>query len=182
MPPMERSSREQAPSVAGERYRLLFDRSPQPMWVYDAETLRFLAVNEAAVDRYGYTRERFASMTVADLRPDADVPILEASVDAGADAALAPPIGRHRKAGGDTVARLGGDGFPCLVEGVDDGASAGRVADRVRRELSQPFEIGGQEVFTSASIGIALGGVGDHRPEDLLRDADTAMYRAKAQG
>src|SRR5205085_11874473 len=66
--------------------------------------------------------------------------------------------------------------------GVEDDAAAGRVGDRVQRELAQPVEVNGQEVFTSASIGIALGGVADHRPEDLLRDADTAMYRAKGQG
>src|SRR5262249_309041 len=60
--------------------------------------------------------------------------------------------------GGDTVARLGGDEFAFLVEGCQDGSAAGRVADRVQRELSQPFEIGGQEVFTSASIGISIGG------------------------
>src|SRR5205823_9603420 len=50
------------------------------------------------------------------------------------------------------------------------------------RELPQPFELAGQEVFTSASIGISLGGTAEQRPEDFLRDADTAMYRAKAQG
>jgi diguanylate cyclase (GGDEF)-like protein len=95
--------------------------------------------------------------------------------------AIARRLDRIRRAG-DTVARLGGDEFAVLVEGVDDAISAGRVADRVHRELAQPFEIAGQEVFTSASIGISLGGVADHRPEDLLRDADTAMYRAKAHG
>src|SRR5439155_6344500 len=95
--------------------------------------------------------------------------------------AIARRLDRIRRAG-DTVARLGGDEFAVLVEGVDDEPSAGRVADRVHRELSQPFEINAQEVFTSTSIGIALGGVADHRPEDLLRDADTAMYRAKGQG
>src|SRR5439155_10649205 len=69
-----------------------------------------------------------------------------------------------------------------LVEGLDDPTSAGRLADRVQRELAQPFGIAGQEVFTSASIGISLRGASDQRPEDLLRDADTAMYRAKAEG
>jgi diguanylate cyclase (GGDEF)-like protein/PAS domain S-box-containing protein len=95
--------------------------------------------------------------------------------------AIARRLDRIRRAG-DTVARMGGDEFALLVEGVGDDAEAGRVADRVHRELSHPFEVSGQEVFTSAAIGIALGGLADHRPEDLLRDADTAMYRAKAQG
>ena len=52
-----------------ERYRLLFEANPLPMWVYDAETLRFLAVNEAAVRHYGYTRSEFLAMTITDIRP-----------------------------------------------------------------------------------------------------------------
>ena len=53
-----------------ERYRLLFDRSPLPMWVYDQETLGFLAVNQAAIDHYGYTRDQFGAMTTAQVRPE----------------------------------------------------------------------------------------------------------------
>jgi diguanylate cyclase (GGDEF)-like protein/PAS domain S-box-containing protein len=289
---VEKSRAFQAPPLSDDSYRLLFDHSPQPMWVQDVETLRFVAVNQAAVDRYGHSRERFAEMTVADLRLEDEAPV---NGDCGGSAP-GQAIRRHRKASGelidveisthslifagrksqlviatdvterlrtqqklwhaafydaltglpnralfmerlgqaqarargrsgnafavlfldldrfkvvndsmghragdqllvaiarrldrtrregDTVARLGGDEFGFLIEGVDDAAGAGRVADRVQRELSQSFAIGGQEVFTSASIGIALGGMTDHRPEDLLRDADTAMYRAKALG
>ena len=279
-----------------ERHRLLFEASPQPMWVYDTETLKFLAVNQAAVDHYGYRREQFLAMTIAEIRPEDELGKLHARLSEDLPSAMAPSIWRHKKANGDvidvevtshalhfagraarlviatdvterlraqqklwhaafydsltglpnrslfmerlgqaqarargrtggaygvlfldidrfkvvndsmghragdqllvaiarrldrirrqgdTVARLGGDEFAILVEGVEDGPAAGRVADRVHRELAQPFEVNGQEVFTSASIGIALGGQSDHRPEDLLRDADTAMYRAKAQG
>ena len=279
-----------------ERHRLLFDQSPQPMWVYDLESLRFLAVNQAAVAHYGYSREEFFSMTIEEIRPLEDVERLYQQLEEDLPATLPPSVWRHRKASkelidveitshallflgrrarlvlatdvterlraqqklwhaafydaltglpnrslfmerlgqalerargrtgggfavlfldidrfklvndsmghragdqlliaiarrldrirraGDTVARLGGDEFAILVEGVGDASAAGPVADRVQRELSQPFEVNGQEVFTSASIGIALGGQQDHKPEDLLRDADTAMYRAKAQG
>ena len=57
--------------VASEqRYRLLFERNPLPMWVYDRETLRFLAVNEAAVRHFGYSRDEFHGMTVVDIRPE----------------------------------------------------------------------------------------------------------------
>lgn len=56
------------------RYRHLFENNPYPMWVYDVETLEFLAVNDAAVYRYGYTIEEFNSMTIADIRPAEDVP------------------------------------------------------------------------------------------------------------
>jgi diguanylate cyclase (GGDEF)-like protein/PAS domain S-box-containing protein len=281
-----------------ERYRLLFDSSPQAMWVFDSETLRFLAVNDAAVKRYGYSREEFLRMTVLDIRPPEDVPGLNDWPDRLVDAAApSANIWRHRKASGelmdvevtshaielsgrkarlvvsidvterlraeeklwhaafydaltglpnralfmerlgmalerskgrgrggfavlfldldrfkvvndslghragdqlliqisrrlertrragDTVARLGGDEFAVLVEGVENASDGARVAERVQRELSMPFEIDGQEVFTSSSIGIALGGGPNQvRPEDMLRDADTAMYRAKGMG
>ncbi|HWO89694.1 MAG TPA: EAL domain-containing protein, partial [Gemmatimonadales bacterium] len=83
---------------------------------------------------------------------------------------------------GDTVARLGGDEFTILLDDIIDAGDATRVADRIQRELNLPFTISGQEVFTSASIGIALSATGYERPEELLRDADIAMYRAKAMG
>jgi len=83
---------------------------------------------------------------------------------------------------GDTVARLGGDEFTVLVDDIAGPQDATRVADRIQRELNLPFTLSGQEVFTSASIGIALSATGYEQPDDLLRDADIAMYRAKALG
>ena len=83
---------------------------------------------------------------------------------------------------GDTVARLGGDEFAILVNNIRDVQDALRLVDRVQQELSLPFMLGGHEVFTSSSIGIAASDSRYDRPVELLRDADTAMYRAKAQG
>ncbi|HWS86657.1 MAG TPA: EAL domain-containing protein [Pyrinomonadaceae bacterium] len=83
---------------------------------------------------------------------------------------------------GDTVARLGGDEFTILLEDLASMDDAIEVAGRVQDAVSQPFNIGGHEVFTTASIGIALSNTGYERAEDLLRDADTAMYRAKMEG
>ena len=59
-----------------EPYRLLFEHNPQPMWVYDLDTLKFLAVNDAAIHHYGYSREGFLSMTIKDIRPVEDIPAL----------------------------------------------------------------------------------------------------------
>jgi diguanylate cyclase (GGDEF)-like protein/PAS domain S-box-containing protein len=83
---------------------------------------------------------------------------------------------------GDLVARLGGDEFTLFLEDVGDVLDAARVAERIQRELVEPFAVEGEEVFLTASLGIVLSTSGHSRPEDLLRDADTAMYRAKAAG
>ncbi len=72
----DRKKSEEALRVSEEQYRLLFERNPHPMWVVDPETLAYLAVNEAAVRQYGYSREEFAKMTLEDLRPSEDVPAL----------------------------------------------------------------------------------------------------------
>ena len=80
---------------------------------------------------------------------------------------------------GDTVARLGGDEFALLLQDADDPAA---VAHRIQQEMLQPFDAGGQQILVTASLGIALSSTGIERPEDVLRDADAAMYRAKARG
>jgi PAS domain S-box-containing protein len=58
-------------------FQLLFNANPRPMWVFDRETLEFLAVNDAAVQKYGWSREEFLSMTVGEVRPQEDVALLE---------------------------------------------------------------------------------------------------------
>jgi diguanylate cyclase (GGDEF)-like protein/PAS domain S-box-containing protein len=83
---------------------------------------------------------------------------------------------------GDSVARLGGDEFAILAADIEDSSDATRIAERINEELSHPFDLGGHEVFTTASIGIALSSTGYEHPEEVLRDADTAMYRAKSLG
>jgi diguanylate cyclase (GGDEF)-like protein len=83
---------------------------------------------------------------------------------------------------GDTLARLGGDEFIMLLDGIVDVPAACAVADRVLREFDAAFTLGGNEVFAGASIGIATSRNSDDRPEDVLRNADIAMYRAKQLG
>jgi len=83
---------------------------------------------------------------------------------------------------GDSLARLGGDEFTVLVDDIEDERDATLVAERILQSLEDPFVIGGREVFASASIGIALSRTGFDRPDDVLRNADIAMYRAKELG
>jgi diguanylate cyclase (GGDEF)-like protein/PAS domain S-box-containing protein len=83
---------------------------------------------------------------------------------------------------GHTLGRLGGDEFIILLDDIKHASDATRVAERIGKELMSPFNITGQEVFTTASIGIALSTTGYERPEALLQDADTALNRAKMLG
>jgi predicted signal transduction protein with EAL and GGDEF domain len=81
-----------------------------------------------------------------------------------------------------TLARLGGDEFTLLAEGIRDPSDAVRIAERIQAALAVPTTLEGQEVFTSASIGIAISTPLHRSADDVVRDADLAMYRAKASG
>lgn len=83
---------------------------------------------------------------------------------------------------GFTLARLGGDEFTVLLDDIEDASDAVRVADRLRAALQRPFDLDGQQVFVSASAGIAVSSSGYKDPEDLLRDAGIALHRAKVSG
>ena len=83
---------------------------------------------------------------------------------------------------GDTVARVGGDEFTILLEDVTDVGEAVSVAERIQQELKLPFTLSGRDVFTTVSVGIAPGSNSYNQPDEILRDADTAMYRSKSLG
>jgi diguanylate cyclase (GGDEF)-like protein/PAS domain S-box-containing protein len=88
----------------------------------------------------------------------------------------------HHLRPGDLLARLGGDEFAILLDDARDSEAAAAIATRVQAALHEPFELEGRELYGSASIGIAFGSREYARSEEMLRDADTAMYRAKALG
>jgi diguanylate cyclase (GGDEF)-like protein/PAS domain S-box-containing protein len=278
-----------------ESFRLLFDGNPVPMWLYDPDTLRFTGVNEAAVDHYGYSRQRFASMTLPDLWPEDErelhrsiaqavgnsyysdrtwrhiksddqeievityarrlefagrQAILVAIVDVTErkqaeariahmaqhdaltglpnrvlfhqrlDAALAQLDHRggllavhcldldHFKSVNDTlghpigddllrvvaqrlkdnlrdcdlVARLGGDEFAVIQRDITHPREANDLAARLIAALSANYDIQHHEVVIGASIGIALAPSDGKAADILLRNADMALYRAKADG
>jgi PAS domain S-box-containing protein len=91
---------EEALRKSEAQYRLLFESNPQPMWVYDVETLRFLAVNDAAISHYGYSRAEFLNMTIKDIRPPEDVQLLSDYLASGSAALDHAGEWRHRKKDG----------------------------------------------------------------------------------
>lgn len=99
----ERKGAEEVLRESEERYRLLFDENPLPVWVFDLETLSFLAVNEAAVRHYGFSREEFLKMTIKDIRPAEDIPALLEQVSKLKNGAHPPGEWRHRKKDGTII-------------------------------------------------------------------------------
>jgi len=89
---------------------------------------------------------------------------------------------RSSTLGGPVLARFGGDEFAIILTAVTEASDATRVAERIAQALAEPFTLCGRTIYTTASIGIALSRLGYDRAEDMLRDADTALYRAKAVG
>jgi diguanylate cyclase (GGDEF)-like protein len=88
----------------------------------------------------------------------------------------------HAVRDADTVARLGGDEFAILAHDVAEVSDASHAAQRIADQMMRPFQIAGTEVYTGSSIGISLSDSGYRRADDMIRDAEIAMYRAKASG
>jgi PAS domain S-box-containing protein len=100
------SERRQAEALlqqSEERHRKLFDNNPHPTWVYDRETLHFLAVNRAATKKYGYSSEEFLAMTIKDIRPPEDLPDLLESIAALRDESEKMGIWKHRQKDGTNI-------------------------------------------------------------------------------
>jgi two-component system, cell cycle sensor histidine kinase and response regulator CckA len=105
---IKRKRSEEEHRASEEQYRLLFENNPHPMWVYDQETLAFLAVNDHAIDHYGYSREEFLGMTLRDVRPPAEVGLLQEHVERRRSerafkAFHSPRTWRHRKKDGTLI-------------------------------------------------------------------------------
>ncbi|MDP1899900.1 MAG: response regulator [Rubrivivax sp.] len=100
----ERQRLEAALRESAQSYRLLFEANPHPMWVYDVQTLAFLAVNDAAVAHYGYRADEFLAMTIADIRPPEDLPrLLETIGRTPRESLAAASVWRHRKKDGTLI-------------------------------------------------------------------------------
>lgn len=98
-----RKKAQKSPRTSEGAYRLLFEKNPQPMWVYDLQSLAFLAVNQAAVEHYGYSREEFLRMTIMDIRPFEDLPALLESVSKTVPGIETAGAWKHRKKNGTLI-------------------------------------------------------------------------------
>ena len=99
----ERKRAEEALRQSEERYHLLFDSNPHPVWVYDLQTLAILAVNHSAIRNYGYSREEFLSLTIKDIRPPEDVPALVADTEKAPPGTETASVWTHRKKNGTLI-------------------------------------------------------------------------------
>jgi PAS domain S-box-containing protein len=100
---VERKRAEDESNAAAERYRLIFDSNPLPMWVYDSETFRFLTVNEAAVQNYGWTREEFLQLTIKDIRLPEDRANLPADIARPVEESAQSRGARHCRKNGSLI-------------------------------------------------------------------------------
>jgi two-component system cell cycle sensor histidine kinase/response regulator CckA len=99
----ERKRAEEALLESDQRYKLLFERNPQPMWIFDLETLAFLEVNDAAIHHYGYGREEFLAMSIKEIRPAEDIPHLLDNISRGATQYEEAGVWKHKKKDGTII-------------------------------------------------------------------------------
>jgi diguanylate cyclase (GGDEF)-like protein/PAS domain S-box-containing protein len=177
--------------MAGSQTDITDRKRAEERLIHDAfhDPLTELPNRALFMDRLGQAVERFRrdrAQTFAVLFLDLDrFKVVNDSLGHLYGDRLLVEVGRRLAAcarAGDTVARLGGDEFTVLLEGARDAHAAVHMAERVQEHLAQPFDLGGHPLSTSASIGIALSGIGECRAEDVLRDANIAMHRAKSAG
>jgi two-component system, cell cycle sensor histidine kinase and response regulator CckA len=193
----DRRRAEQALRESEERYRLLFENNPQPMWVFDNETLAFLAVNEAACQHYGYTRKEFLAMTIRDIRLAEEVPALLQSLASQSEEFHKAGVWRHRKKDGPGIA-VEIASHPLLFSGRPAQlVLATDVTERMRAEEAlRQSEQKYRDIFDFATVGIyqsrydgslitvnaPLAEILDYdSPEDLLRHNLDEIYADPAE-
>ena len=159
--------------LSEQRYRALFETNPLPAWVFDRETLRILTVNDAALRHYGYTREEFLGMTIADLRPPEDVPALREFLNSAPMVFHRAGVWRHRTKAGDLLS-VEISGHAIQWEGrVAELVVVNDITERQRAEevLSQRARL----AELSADVGIALAQGESLR--DILQQCVEALVR-----
>jgi len=143
---LERKQGEEALRASEERYRLLFENNPFPMWVYDSETLRFLDVNEATVRQYGYSRSELLRMTIKDIRPPEEMPALLDALRRRGRGLGDSGVWRHRRKDGTlfdaevTSHPISFGGSPAVMVLSNDVTERRRAEERLRHSERQLAE------------------------------------------
>jgi two-component system cell cycle sensor histidine kinase/response regulator CckA len=163
---------EKALRQSEERYRLLFESSPYPMWVYDVETLNFLAVNGSAIYQYGYTREEFLSMSTVDIRPEEEVQRFLKQARSTTSEIDSTTGWKHRKKDGTVITveitshSLNWEGKPArlvLAHDISDRLKAERALRRSEAKYRELFENANDVIYTHDLEGnfTSLNGAGE---------------------
>jgi PAS domain S-box-containing protein len=180
-------ARQEELRVSEERYRLLFRQNPQPMWVFDATTFRFLEVNDAAVQQYGYTRDEFLAMRIIDVRPADDVPNVLDSIAAAEPGGSYFGTWRHRTKSGvimdvaisSNVIRFDGRlAWLVLVENITERKQAeARLREseerfrRIAETVSEVFWISDVETQSTVYVSPSYEGIWGRSRESLYQNA-----------
>jgi PAS domain S-box-containing protein len=143
---LERKQGEEALRASEARYRLLFENNPLPMWVYDAESFAFLDVNKAGVQQYGYSRAEFLRMTIKEIRPPEDVPLLLSVLKRRDHGVIKSGVWRHRKKDGTvfdaeiTSHEIIFEGRPAVIVLSNDVTERRREQERLEQSERQLAE------------------------------------------
>ena len=156
----DRKRAEEELRVSEKRYRLLFEKNPFPMWVFDKETLAFLAVNEAACGHYGYSRDEFLSMTIKDIRPPEDVPALLHRISEERAGYRRSGIARQHQKKDGTLISVEITSDPLVFDGRDARlVLANDVTARLRAEQEHATLAAIVQFSEDAIVGYTLDGI-----------------------
>ncbi len=157
-----RKKMETVQQASEEGYRTLFENNPSPMWVFEKETLRFIAVNDAAIALYGYTRAEFLNMTIRDIRPAEDVSRLEATINDSMPVLSLPELWRHRTHDG-RILQVEITGHETIFQGKP--ARLILIRDMTMQKETEESLRAAQElfdkVFDNVPVGVAVSRLSD---------------------